>query len=39
MAGKRAFLDWVRATAEEPARPSFFVKPPATFVGMKPNEV
>ncbi|WP_186404078.1 hypothetical protein [[Actinomadura] parvosata] len=39
VAGKRAFLDWVRATAEEPARPSFFVKPPATFVGMKPNEV
>lgn len=39
VAGKRAFLDWVRATSEEPARPSFFVKPPATFVGMKPNEV
>ncbi|MCP2359716.1 hypothetical protein HD597_006736 [Nonomuraea thailandensis] len=39
VAGKRAFLDWVRATSEDPARPSFFVKPPATFVGMKPNEV
>ncbi|MER7363270.1 hypothetical protein [Nonomuraea wenchangensis] len=36
VAAKRAFLDWQRQSVDQPAAPNFFVKPPATFVGMQP---
>ncbi len=37
VAAKRAFLDWQRQTVSQPVAPTFYVKPPATFVGMQPS--
>ncbi|MEV0821964.1 hypothetical protein [Nonomuraea rubra] len=37
VAGKRAYLEWRRATADGPVTPAFELKPPATFTGMVPG--
>ncbi|MFI7630280.1 hypothetical protein [Microbispora rosea] len=37
VAGKRAYLDWRRAALAGPVAPSFDLKPPNAFIGMKPG--